>query len=467
MPDIAVMPCMMEMVTTVGPRYLTMMAGRGAGKTHGIGCRIKYLTSSYPGFKYVYLGPSTKHGKDVFNELRCDYDYRKFIRSANARDPYPIIKLKNESEVVFRSVARGDILTGGNEHEFCLDESQHRIYTEDLVDAILNPALRVDSPVGNKGTLLMCGQFRGDDWRKKRFWNYGVSTLDDGEPNPMYMPNEYRSWRAPASAGWTYQVAGGPERYEQERQRHIRDGKQSFWDQEFDCLPCSNQYAAFPPDSIDDCSIRMPYRLCRSNEERTKNEVETEPRPGMGYAVVVDPGEVIDPCGVLVGDARGNIVAERVYPRGQRMELSARNAALLARKFNNATLVCMANEFRAPGEKGEAYVTKFREAAREFGLTFKDLYEGGGLKKRMIRYLLFGFQDKTVAIAPGCTQLLAQLKAYEYSVSKRPGSEKRMTYSAPDGQHDDLCSAAMGYFEFAVTHKWVFFDDGSRYRGAS
>lgn len=442
-----------EAATCIGPRYLTMMVGRGGGKTNTIAARIRYLCTRFPKFVYLYVSPVSDLGDEVFDEITGNTAFmRQYVRSADKRK-YPEIIFKNKSRAKFRSMQRPRGLRGKNINEVSLDEIQDPIYTKEHFEKIINPMVRGLSPAGNFGTIVFSGQFKsGEDWVKEKFYNYGSKFLDDGKQvNPLYQPARYRSWRIPASEGFIYQGEKGKADYELRKAEIIGGGGQAVWDQEYECIPTASQYAAFPADQLDEISKYCDFQIGSNFTRRL--QIEQQPRAGERYCVVADPGRKPDPTGIVIGDSRGNVVFEDVYSIGQPHKVSARNAALLAIKYNRALLVCAANEFVQHGKTDDAYVHDYKQQADAFHLDFKAVYEGGNEKNRMVDNLNLALQAKKFTIPTQCGKLITQLKEYEY-VEKKKSGLKRLQYEG-SGAHDDLVSCMYIYVEAVITREWI------------
>ncbi len=427
---------------------MCLMAGRGAGKTHAILARIKFLTTIYRKFHYVYIGPTQNHAASAFRELCSDPDYKRFILRAAKRDPHPQVILKNGSTVVFRTFGRAEAIRGGNDHEVCFDESQDPIYTEAAIDEILIPMLRVPSPAGGRGVLLMAGQFRGDDWRKNQYYNYGIEYLRDGSPNPLYKPDQYRSWRVPSSEGYTYKTPGGPELYARERERVLSAHKKSVWEQEYECIENANRYAAFPPEQIT---------------STIRGNIEEQPRENENYLVAADLGRRIDPTSVIVGDSQNRIVYEEIFPLNQDHILSARQVARIALKYNKAPIVVDSTGGATGGKQRESFVELYRAEADICGLTVFDVWFNYESKRRMIDNLSIAFARNQIGIPGACVNTLRQLRAYEYRL--KSAHSKLYEYAGPRGTHDDLVAALAMYWE-GVLRGWIANNSGTPYKVA-
>lgn len=456
-------PPLADFATCWGPRYLVFMGGRGVGKTHALAARIILLTTRFKKFNYLVIVPNASElGEQIFDTLMENDVFRlQHVRHANSHNGYSI-RLKNGSRIKIVSVARARIsLRGKNINELAVEECQNREYTEAMFEQLFETMVRGASPVGNRGTILFVGQF-GNEWIKRRLYDFGSATLDDGAPNPRYTPSLFRSWRVPASEGFIYKQPGGPEDYARRRQMAIDAGRLHAFNQEMECIPTASEYAAFSPEMIDDVSKHTQFKLGGDGRYPRPNIIETRPFSLAEYVVVVDPGRTTDPTGILVGDAFGNIADTDCYPRGQDHEVSARNACRLAQLYGSspkspALLVCMANEFRRKGQTDDRYAEIYKRHCLNSHVPFECLYEGGGAKQDFVDGLQLALQRKRIAIPKNCDTLLAQLKAYEFRKKKRWNIGGQMEYGAPEGQdsHDDLVSCLYGYVE-ALNQEWVY-----------
>lgn len=439
MPAISLMPYALEVVQSLYVRYLILMWGRGAGKTHAITARIKWLTTKYPKFQYMYIGPLAEHGGAVFKTLCNDYEFRKFIRRSYSR-PYPTIELKNGSVVTFRSFQRPDTLKGGNLNEICLDESQDDCFTEDAVDTVIIPMLRTPSPAGGRGVLLMAGQFRGNDWRKTRYYDYGIPTLEDGKPNPKYDPTQYRAWRVPASEGYTYKVEGGAELYAAERARYLAAGRRAQFEQQYECIPCANQNSVYQPHLVD----------AVTNATLKPGSMDVPWPRDLPTVTAVDIAAIVDYSAVCVVDSRGVVVYSEQFPK-QNHQISAERAAQVALHFKSKALICDATGGGRPGESQENYsrvIQLYREACKNRNLHFQPFFFMNQ-KQRVVVDLEVAMQQRRISIPAEFKALIEQLKSYEFTYNEKT---KWYNYGAPRGQHDDLLSALL--------MAWHFFDKG-------
>lgn len=432
MPKIKVMPFQREIVTCAAP-FICFMGGRGSGKSFTIQSRMKWRSSKYPRLRSMYVTPLSVQGLVIYQEMMADVEFRKFVKKSNTR-PYPEIWLKNGSHIWFRSFQRPDAIRSTGEDDIYPDESQDPAYTENQFDTCLMPLLgRRPSPAGGRGVLFLSGQFRGDDWRKKRYWDRGIPTID-GKKNPLYKPDTYQSWRIPSSEGWSYKTPGGTERLELIK----NNTRKAVWDQEWDCIPMANANAAFPSYEID-AITKQNYKLYAL----------TEPLRHRGYCAGVDIGRIIDGTVIVVMAQNGDVVFVEVMPQGLDYGLAAKKCAQISAHFNACMIVDATGGATPAQPDPDKYVKLYREAARQYQIPFREHYWGRN-KNSIVEGFALAIHQKRITIpAIGTEQLISEMKAYEYQYSEKTHC---YTYNAPRGQHDD-CVAA-------ITQAWHGVESG-------
>ena len=450
MPTLTLMPFERDVVTFEQP-FGCLMAGRGAGKTHAIQCRLKYRSSRFRKLRSMYITPLSVQGLEVFEEMKSDSDFKRFIKKTGTR-PYPSITLKNGSRIWYRSFQRPSGIRSTGEDEVYIDEVQDECYTEHNVDTVVIPLIgRRNSPAGGRGILLVSGQFRGDNYLKRRYYDPGQELTGDGKVNPLYNPRVFRSWRVPSSDGWSYQTPGGAERL-----ALIKASTPiSAWEQEWDCIPTANQNAVYRPAMVDSVSIgRTPRCLHYSLNQRWD---------GGPTVTAVDIGEIVDYSAVCVVDVRGCVVFCEQFPARQDHRISAARAAAVAAHFRSMTLMVDATGGGKPGQSSEeftALLKMYRDAAQARGVDYEPFFFSSK-KKALVVNLEVAMQEGKLGIpAEGCEDLIAEIKAYEYKYNPKT---KWYFYGAPRGQHDDRLGAllmAWNGFERGLAGNLV------RYKGA-
>lgn len=446
MPKLRLMPFEKEFVLS-NAKFITLMGGRGCGKSHAIQARMKWQTTRYPKFRMLYVTPLSVQHDEVFNEMVSDPEFRKFIKGRPRSRPYCKIKLKNGSQVWMRSCKIWDALRSTGEDEIICDETQDSQYREEKVKQVLFPMIgRRISPAGGRGVIIFSGQFRGDDWRYE-YWlkgqppilqNTGIPEMD-GKPNQKSRQPLYFSQRIPSSAGYAYNTPGGKEELEFFRQ----EINKATWDQEWDAIPRSNANAAFDAAEIDLISTKRKVRI----------EREHYPRRAGGYVLCIDVGGIKDPTKWLLGHISGEIVNGGALTLGLHDRQMARECMTVAKTFNAAVIVDATGGGR-PGETaGEDRRIEFYEAeARAHGLPFHPVVFGGqGRKDRFVINMRTSIQEKWIGVAFELKEVCDEWKAYECHFKKPINA---YSYGSPEGRHDDYVQCGMLFVE-ALRCGWI------------
>lgn len=409
-------------------RFMGLFAGRRAGKTDAIKARMK-LKLQRRGFRYTYISPLSAQGEQVWREMIADASWRPRILKA-ARRPYPHFFMRNKATLWFRSMQRPEGIRSTGEDEICADESQDPTMTENAIDTVILPML-----ADRRGSLLISGQFRGEDYRFTRFWIPGQREVD-GKPNPKYNP-AFASWRFPTSVGYCFQDASG--KAELELMKSITP--QPVWEQEWECVPRSNANAVFKSEQVDAISVAHSPRL----------SIEEYPARGDGYCVCIDLGGISDPLGLIVGHTSGDVVYAKQWPLGLDDRQLAREAMEVASFFRGLVVVDSTGKGK-PGrsDSEEERVEFYRRDAAMMGLEFQDVYQTTN-KERLVLNLRTAIQQGEIVIAAELKEVCDQLKAYEYTYNPR---HKIYQYGAPLGKHDEYVSCCMMFRE-AMNRNWI------------
>lgn len=410
-------------------RFMGLFAGRRTGKTDAIKARIKRRTQKR-NFRYTYISPLSSQGEQVWREMIADASWRPRIVTA-ARRPYPHFFLYNKASIWMRSFQRPEGIRSTGEDEICVDESQDQVVTENAIDTVILPML-----ADRRGSLLLSGQFRGEDYRYERFFVPGQRTLaylnagrDEADidpelnstPNPRYNP-AFESWRFPTSCGYCFQDEAG--RAELELQRSIT--RPAVWDQEWACIPRANANAVFPAREIDAISIKRNPPI----------KFEQEPKRGGAYLCSVDIGGKVDQEKVTVAHQSGDIVFGAAFPLDRDEEQNAREAMEIARRFRAPVIIDTTGEEARYGQTKDNRVEKHRKWANQFRLPLKTFTFLGLNKERIIENLRLAIQDRSIGICVGEVgkAICDELKAFECTYNRQT---KRYTYQGPDGKRDD------------------------------
>jgi hypothetical protein len=407
-----------------------LMAGRRAGKTHAIRTKMQLLLAAYAGFRAMYITPLSNQGLEVYKQLISDEWFKEHIGYKQMR-PYPIVVLKNRSQLLFRSFQRPDNIRSTGEDLICPDEIQDPCYTEWTLDTAILPMLsdRI-YPVTNDGTrgrLIIAGQFRGENYIYEKFWLPGQREIN-GKQNTKFNPR-YRSWQIPSSMGHNFLTPGGKDELNAIQSRT----EPSAYDQEYACIPRANKNACFSAGLVNPISIdRVPKLKCGS--------MGAEWNGGLTVAGV-DIGQKIDFSAITIIDRFGNVVYSETCPR-QSHESSAERVAQVALHFRAQCLLTDCTGGGRPGQPQSKFtdiLKLYREACYRRGLSFKPFFFQNQ-KQRVVVNLELAMQQKRIGIPAECEELIKQLKYYEYQHNPKTNWT---TYSAPSGMHDDECASCI------------------------
>lgn len=438
MPQLKLVPFQRQVVLCAA-RFMCLMAGRRAGKSEAIKARMKLKTTQHPKFRYLYCTPLSGQALEVYNELVADRDFRKFIRSFRER-PYPRINLKNGSRVWFRSLQRPEGLRSTGEDEICVDESQDEKITESDINTIIKPMLadRI-GPHGQRGTLLLAGQFRGSDFRFLNYWLPGMDLID-GAPNLKCRRPMFHAWQVPSSEGYAFRTPGGPEELELQKS----NCSISEWEQEWECKPRANKNAVFNSFEVDEIST--------GREPRIAIELKAPYGAGGVYGTVVDVGGTVDQTKIIVGHSSGKIVFAKALPLGMHDKASAREVMEVARRYGRTVIVDSTGGGDGRNSTAQdSRMNAYRNEARLFHLQFKEFFWSHKNKERLISNLRVAVQEKTIGIAADLVDVITELKTYEYKYLPRTHTYH---YGAPAGKADDYVQAVAIFVE-ALNQSWI------------
>lgn len=433
MPAMPLMPHQDEVVFSKA-RFMCYMAGRRAGKTDAIKWRMRYLTTKFPRYRYMYITPLSGQGLEVYFELVADKVFYQYVRRKKER-PYPMIYLKNGSRIAFRSFQRPEGIRSTGEDEICIDESQDPKIIERKVNTVILPMIgdRTNPIDGRRGRLLLAGQFRGEDWRYKKYFLPGQDKLESGEINRRSKRPIYYSWAISSRQGYCFQTEIGKE--ELEIQRELCTFAE--WEQEWECKARANVNAAFPSHEID--AVIKDKKLMALNEQLRHR----------GYCGGVDIGRIVDGTVIVIMSNTGEVVFVKSMPQGMDYGLAARECAQICAHFG-ASMIVDATGGARPGQPDpDKYVKLYRDAARIYNIPFREHFWGRN-KNPIIENFALALHQKRITIPKhGTETLVSELRAYEYN-----WNEKMRTYSynAPLGLHDD-CVAA-------ITQAWDGVENG-------
>lgn len=425
-------------------RFIALMAGRRAGKTDAIKKRMMLKGSRHPKFRFMYTTPLAVQGTEVYDQICTDKDFRPFIKKFRER-PYPIVRIKNGSRIWFRSFQRPEGLRSTGEDEIYIDESQDPKITKADINSIIKPMLsdRI-GPDGQRGKLILAGQFRGEDFRFTDYWTPGQEFITNGQgiqvPNLQCRRPTYWSWAIPSWEGYVFKIPGGKEELELQKQSCTPEE----WDREWACKPRATQNAVFPSFEVEAiCLASLPP--------------EEEPKRSGGYCALVDVGGITDPTKLLIGHKSGDLVFEKAWPLGTHDQIVAREAVQIASKFRASVVVDTTGGGVGGHYAVDSRIKFYRADCVSFRLPMHEFVFTRQNKERVITNLRTAIQDRTIHIASGLTGLPSELKAYEYKFLRLTNSYQ---YGAPSGQHDDYVACAAMFVE-ASNRGWIGTGDRS------
>lgn len=388
-------------VITCQAKFMSLMAGRRAGKTHALKCRIINDSLYNPGNKILYLTPSGTLCNEIFEELCSDKYLRRRIKRI-VKQPMRKITFYNGSEV-YVTMWQGDPekLRGLGFDLVILDEIQslESLQDRDKLLMIVRPLL-----MDRQGKFIISGQYRG-----KRCWWYKWFDENAGDPN-------YETWSIPSWKGWLFKDEG----YNHpEIQLALKTLPKAVFDQEIACIPSANQNAAFQYDDIMACTVGKKEKIKKNGR----------------YVIGVDLGRTVDPSAWVGIDLNtGSVVHAELRRIGERHEIGAKALGDLAAKLNNAEVFIDTTGGATGGKKDiDAYVKFYRNrlpSMRPVQMQRKN-------KERLIQNLALAIEQHEIYIPEEFDTLISQLEQYEYKEDKWGN----FSYSGPNGHEDDYCIA--------------------------
>lgn len=377
---------------------MLVIAGRRWGKNFALRNRHVKRVLTKGGIDYLHAAPSYSQVQNEWERLAFHPSLQHLISSSSKKDPYPIIRWINGSSSHFRSLDRPDNLRNGEYNEAIIDESQN--VDEDIISTIIEPMLS-----SRLGTLIMAGQFRGEDWRYERYYLPGQ---DDSKP-------WIKSWCFPSSSGLIFQGPKGIRRLERIKETVPR----MVWEQEYDCIPSANQCGVFRSDDIN-------ASICN-----------TVDGTGGQYIIGLDLGMIEDPAAVAVLDCQAcTFIHSHIFPIGQAHQKTAQDVSRIAAKYGNCTVVM---DSTAGATGGRYKHDEFTRYYHELIENVQPYYWNKSNKTRMINNFSLALENREVKITRENRELIAQLKMYEYKKRKFGDYE----FSGPGGKKDDLVAAAI------------------------
>lgn len=387
------------------------VCGRRWGKTFTARNKMIRAALRAPKQKIWYVAPTYGLCREQYDEFLDNEEFYRLIKRAGGGrvkcglQPYPRIQLFNGSELAFRSGDRPKNLRGGGLDDLFVDEAAW--LSEELVWTVLRPKLS-----DRRGRLHLLSTFRGKNW----FHGWYLKGLVPDNPQGA------KSFCYPSPVGIAFEGPGG--RAELERLR--AQVTAAVWEQEYLCLPQSNQAGAF-----------KFVRLCETDCKPGAVDPDSPPPALLGW----DTGKTSDPSGIVIlhGET-GEVLHAEVLELGTPYDQQLARVVKLAKQFRAAVIV----DSTGAGTK-DAIVDFVRTKLPDvYAVQFK-----GRMQETIVNQLDLDMQQRRVSIWTGFGELLRQLLNYEYEVLKQ-----RVTYGAPAGEHDDLV-AALAMANWARAQGWT------------
>lgn len=388
-------------------RYLTLMAGRRAGKTFAsrtallMGCLLTY------GFGAWYITPAYAQCKEQFDAFADNKEIHIFIKNTRMQ-PYPLIKFKNGSYIGFRTFERPNNLKGSGLNLVWCDEIQD--FSEPDFYPVIRPLVS-----DRRGKIVISGQHKGvNSWYYKDFYIPGLN----GEKG-------FKSWNIPSSRGLVFQSEAG----KQELEMAKKQVPSNVWNVMYECIPTESMSAVFRTDDI---------AMCKKGTVLERGAVNGK------YIIGLDLGLIADHTAAVVLDVNSNtFVYEKRFPLNTKHSNIAPQIAKLARDFNNAHIIYDSTGAGGAAHgrvKKEPYIKAYREIISDMSGIHWDKEN----KQILVHNFAIALENKQISIPEALSELHKELSIYEFQY-KEGG---RYEYSAPKGQHDDLLAAA-----FMAWHK--------------
>lgn len=380
-------------------RFIGFFAGRRWGKTFTARNRILNVCLSEPNINYAYVAPFYAQVEAEYDALVFHPDLQTYIARAKTQ-PFPQIWFRNGSHIQYRCFnSNPRSLRSKGLNELWMDEIQ------DVAEQDFWPVVR---PLisDRKGRLIVSGQFRGLNWYHKEFFEKGQDTKN----HPLY-----RSWRYPSSTGIAFSSDSGREELELVKSQIPK----AIYEQEYECIPTSNQASVFPADLLKRIELGNKVEKARENYR---------------YVAGLDIGRVRDPSAIDVLEVEtGLVVHSETFAHGEEHSMQALRAAAICKRYNDCPCVIDSTGGATGGHTAQdSFVNFYRQR-------IKNLHEfvwTAGNKGKIIAELSLNIEQQLINIPPEFKDLHSELQAYEYKY--RNGIYH---YSAPTGKHDDHVAA--------------------------
>jgi hypothetical protein len=388
-------------------REKILAAGRRWGKSTLARLLLIKSALEKPGSQNWYVAPTYSKAMSEMRKLKANKGFMQLVAKSYAQFP-PRFELTNGSIIAFRSCDPGhaDTLRGEPLACFVLDEAAYcdpNVYYSVLLPSIAD----VD------GQAFVTSTFQGRGW----FFELYEKGLNGTNPG-------IRSWKYPTSTGLAFRGKAGKERLAQLRSHFTDD----IWRQEFEAEPLSASNTVFG----------LPYIIkCTGGSEVDCGQ------PGQKYITAFDIGRVVDSSFAITGLPNGQIVAAERFPKIEH-GLQAVKLGQVQRRYNDSLVVLDSTGGGNP--TGDPHVKEYQDACSGSRcVNFSRENKG-----KMVADAALMLEKGMIKIPKSCTELIAQLKVYQYKIS---AGAMYPAYSAPKGEHDDGVSAFLLYCH-AIRSNW-------------
>jgi len=351
----------------------------------------------------LYLAPTYQQTKEAMRDcIRICRGLGTHVRSVHRTDL--TIEFQNGSRIIFGSLQRSEFVRGRGADLLCIDEAAfipEDVYFNALAPMIADRAGRVvflGSPFGKRGLLW---------WA----WNQAGR----GEPGwaRLHFPTSANP-RIPAA-----EIAALRAQLPEDAAKQELDGE--FLDA-----------ASTVFRGVDRCVVPGGFE---------------EPRSGRRFVLAFDPAKSNDWSALVVLDLARLQVVHTSRTRHLDYSTQIDEAIALSRRFNNAVVAVDQSGV------GAAVIDSMRRslggaqsslrAPRAGGVESRSVAVQGIVwtaqtKADMVRALQLRIERGRVRIPAAAVELLDELRAYSYVIKGA-----NVTYSAPQGLHDDLVSALL------------------------
>lgn len=371
-------------------RFRVVIAGRQSGKSITAVAEICQWAMEDPGRVLWWVTANYEVKDKAWRDLNAHLP-KEVIEKSN--ESQRLILLGNGSRIVIKSADGKDSLVSEQLDGLVCDEFA---LWKEAPWLLLRPMLNV-----KQAPVIFVSTPRGRNWSWK-LWLKGHKLFPPGHPQANF-PNPDHD---PAYASFHWRTAESPYSSLIEIEQARRDMHPDWFRQEYDAEIVDNASAVFR--AVQGCIRRLPAQAD-------------------GYMCLgIDLGRKMDHSAVVAMNGRREVV-DMVRMQSD-WPLQKQRIAEMAFKYNARRLVIdstgvgdpIARDLATAGFPVEEYV----------------ITGGGASKHQLVDGLRIAIQQGNVSF-PDDGELIRELDAFQYEVTDRG----RVTYSAPEGEHDDMVIA--------------------------